>query len=113
MGRTPREGWIERVERWRDSGLGAKEFAEQAGVDSDRLRHWKWRLAKEGVGAKTGSAESSAVSAPLAFVELTPTPLPNHRDDEGIEILAPSGFRVRVPQRFDAETLRRVLAVVR
>ena len=40
--------WIKRVERWHDSGLSAKEFAEQAGVDSDRLRHWKWRLAKEG-----------------------------------------------------------------
>ena len=30
MGRAPREAWIKRA------------------VDSDRLRHWKWRLAKEG-----------------------------------------------------------------
>jgi transposase len=105
--------WIKRVERWRDSGLSAKEFAAQAGVDWDRLRHWKWRLAKEGVEAKTAPAESSVVSAPLAFVEVTPTPLPNHQGDEGIEILAPSGFRIRVTERFDADTLRRVLAAMR
>ena len=43
---------------------------------------------------------------------MTPTP-PRDRDDEDIEILAPSGFCIRVPERFDAETLRRVLAVVR
>ena len=104
--------WIKRVERWRDSGLSAKEFAAQAGVDWDRLRHWKWRLAKEGVEAKTAPAESSVVSAPLAFVEVTPTP-PRDRDDEKIEILAPSGFRIRVPERFDAETLRCVLAAMR
>ena len=112
MGRAPREVWIKRVDRWRDSGLSAKEFAEQAGVDSDRLRHWKWRLAREGVEPKATSVESAAVSAPLAFVEVTPTP-PRGRDDEGIEILAPSGFRIRVPERFDAETLRRVLVAVR
>jgi hypothetical protein len=55
-GRAPRELWIRRVERWRDSGLSAKEFAEQAGVDSDRLRHWKWRLAQECAEPKTVSA---------------------------------------------------------
>lgn len=112
MQRAPREVWIKRVERWHDSGLSAKEFAEQAGVDSDRLRHWKWRLAKEGAEPKAAAVESAAVSPPLAFVEVTPTP-PRDRDDEEIEILAPSGFRIRVPERFDAETLRRVLAVVR
>jgi hypothetical protein len=104
--------WIKRVERWRDSGLSAKEFAEQAGVDSDRLRHGKWRLAKESVEPKAASVESAAISAPLAFVEVTPPP-PRDRNDEEIEILDPSGFRIRVPERFDAETLRRVLAAMR
>jgi len=112
MGRAPREVWIKRVERWRDSGLGAKEFAEQTGVDSDRLRHWKWRLSREGLGPKAPSAQSPATAGSLPFVEVTP-PLPRDRDDEEIEIVAPSGLRIRVPQQFDAETLRRVLAVVR
>jgi hypothetical protein len=111
MGRAPREVWIKRVERWRDSGLGAKEFADQAGVDSDRLRHWKWRLAKEDTARKVESCEST-VSTPLPFVEVTPTPI-RDRDDAIIEVVAPSGFCIRVPARFDADTLRRLLAVVR
>ena len=103
---------VKRVERWRDSGLSAKEFAEQAGVDSDRLRHWKWRLAKESADSKPAPVESAAVSAPIAFVEVTPMP-PRDRDDPVIEVVAPSGFCIRIPVRFDADTLRRVLAVVR
>jgi hypothetical protein len=110
MARASREIWIKRVERWRDSGLGAKEFAEQIGVDVDRLRHWKWRLANEVGTTNTKAAEPSS-SAPLAFVEVTP-PAPA-REDAIIEVVAPSGFCIRVPVRFDADTLRRVLAVVR
>lgn len=30
MGRASREVWIELIERWRDSGLGAKEFSGHA-----------------------------------------------------------------------------------
>jgi hypothetical protein len=68
--------WIQRVERWRDSGLSAKKFNEQAGVDSDRLRHWKWRLAKESVEPKESSVEAVAVAASFAFVQ---SPVSNQR----------------------------------
>jgi hypothetical protein len=111
MGRASREVWIKRIERWRDSGLGAKEFAEQVGVDVDRLRHWKWQLGKENRATNAASADSTR-SAPFPFVEVTPTPVED-RQDAIIEVVAPSGFCVRVPARFDVDTLRRVLAVVR
>jgi hypothetical protein len=111
MGRASREVWIKRIERWRESGLGAKEFAQQAGVEVDRLRHWKWRLAKENRATNAASADSTP-SSPFPFVEMTPTPAKD-RDDPIIEVVAPSGFCIRVPVRFDADTLRRVLAVVR
>ena len=111
MARASREIWIKRIERWRESGLGAKEFAEQVGVEVDPLRHWKWRLATEDRATNAASA-ASTTPAPFPFVEVTPTPAEN-REDTIIEVVAPSGFCIRVPVRFDAETLRRVLAVVR
>ena len=111
MGRASREVWIKRIECWRESGLGAKEFAQQVGVEVDRLRHWKWRLAKENRATNAASADSTP-PAPFPFVEVTPTPAED-RDDPIIEVVAPSGFCIRVPVRFDADTLRRVLAVVR
>jgi hypothetical protein len=90
--------------------VGAKEFAEQIGVEVDRLRHWKWRLAKGDRATNAASAESTT-PAPFPFVEVTPTPA---QDGEApiIEVVAPSGFCIRVPARFDADTLRRLLAVV-
>jgi hypothetical protein len=59
-GGAPREVQIKRVERWRDSGLSANDFAEQADVDSDRLRYWKWRLAKESAAARAAPVKSEA-----------------------------------------------------
>ena len=111
MGRASREVWIKRIERWRESGLGAKDFAQQVGVEVDRLRHWKWRLAKEN-GATNAASAASTPPAPFPFVEVTPTPALG-REEPIIEVVAPSGFCIRVPARFDADTLRRVLAVVR
>ena len=90
--------------------MGAKEFAEQIGVEVDRLRHWKWRLAKDDRATNAASAESPPSSFP--FVEVTPTPA-LEREAPIIVVVAPSGFCIRVPARFDADTLRRLLAVVR
>jgi hypothetical protein len=111
MARASREIWIKRIERWHESGLGPKEFAEHIGVEVDRLRHWKWRMASDDKATNAASAKSTT-PAPLPFVEVKPTPALD-REDPIIEVVAPSGFCIRVPARFDADTLRRVLAVVR
>ena len=72
MARASREVWIERIERWRDSGLGAKEFAEQVGVEVDRLRHWKWRLAKEDAAAEPCSPRHLALAPSPSHKAATP-----------------------------------------
>jgi hypothetical protein len=84
--RVPREIWVKRVARWRESGQTAPDFAAAHGLSVDRLRHWGWRLEKERYAATPASS---------------------------IEILTPSGLRVCVPSKFDDDALRRVLAVVR
>src|SRR2546423_10303807 len=72
MGRERREIWTKRVERWRDSGLTAKEFASEIGVNPDRLRFWKWQLGKTSVSARTEAPEAAASAGePLPFVEVT------------------------------------------
>jgi hypothetical protein len=45
--RFPREIWVERVARWRESGRTAAEFATAEGLKVDRLRHWGWRFDNE------------------------------------------------------------------
>jgi len=44
MERASRETWAKHVERWRDGGLTAKEYAAEAGVNAHSLSWWKWRL---------------------------------------------------------------------
>jgi hypothetical protein len=115
--RFPREIWVERVARWRESGQTAADFARAHGLNVDRLRHWGWRLDNERDVATPTPEDSPlrrAVDVPFVEVERPPTPVTHAEvaSTDSIEILAPSGLRVRVPPKFDDDALRRVLAVV-
>jgi len=112
MGRESCEVWTKRVERWRDSGLSASEFAAEIGVNPNSLRHWGWRVKAERRRAesKPSAMEADAltwveVSAPEAAP--TPSPLPS-APTEKIELVLASGLVVRVPAHFEPEALRRL-----
>jgi hypothetical protein len=47
MGRATRQEWVKRIERWRDSGLTANEFAAEIDVTPTSLSYWKWKLRQE------------------------------------------------------------------
>jgi transposase len=109
MDRTTREDWAKRVERWKDSGLSAKEFAAEVGISARSLTWWKWRLgspvavtAKRARTKRARGARAPKVS-PLTFVEMTAV------SSEPIEIALPSRICVRVRAGFDDATLKRVL----
>jgi hypothetical protein len=38
--KTSREEWQKRVERWRDSGLTAEQFAGELGINAGTLKFW-------------------------------------------------------------------------
>lgn len=110
MDRESRETWAKRVERWKDSGLTAKEYAAEIGVNVHSLAWWKWRLSSTSAAAKTGRRTRRArtpATTPLTFVEMTGAVSP-----EALEIVLPSSVRIRVPATFDARALGRVLEVL-
>jgi hypothetical protein len=100
MARETGVEWAERIEEWSRSGLTGAEFAAEVGVKESTLRHWKWQLDR---GAKTRRRKP-------AFVQVAQVAA---RAVEPIEIVVRDGIRIRVPERFGAEALRRVLEVVR
>jgi hypothetical protein len=115
MDRTSRETWAKRVERWKDSGLTAKEYAAELGINAQSLSWWKWRLSSEAVTRKTGrrtqrstKRQTQVATTPITFVEVT-TPAATA---EPLEIVLPSSVRVRVPSAFDPATLGRLLDVL-
>lgn len=113
MARESRETWTKRIERWRESGLTAKEFATEIGVNAGTLTHWRYRLAAETRGSAPHTAGTS--KGALSFIEVKTSAgaaEPASHAPPAFEIVLASGAVVRVPAHFDAATLRRLLDVM-
>jgi len=106
MAETGREAWRKRVERWRDSGQTALEFAAETGVSVHSLRTWSSRLRREG-GRKALAPRGRAWPK---FIEVGGAA--RTAGTSMLELVV-SDTVVRVPVGFDEATLRRVLAVAR
>src|SRR5437764_7112948 len=42
--RASRDEWLKRVERWKESGPTAKEFADETGINAGTLQFWRYTL---------------------------------------------------------------------
>jgi transposase len=123
MARAGREVWEKRVERWRESGLTAKEYAAEVGINANRLSHWGWRLRGEEARPKKGRrggdgaparvdwvevvAPDGAMRSPATEIEVAPA-----RPGGWFELVVGRGRVIRVPTDFDRDALDRLLAVV-
>ena len=88
------------VEAWRSGGETLSKFAARYGVDAKRIARWASRL---------GRPQPEAVHFhPVRLVGVGP----ERASGSPIEIRLAGGRRVRVARGFDAEDLRRVLAVL-
>ena len=112
--RVSRDEWAKRVERWRDSGLTTAEFAAELGINPHSLTYWAWTLKREAGGNKrvwpkksrTQVASRRAAESSAPFVEVkSHTP----RAQFELEI---RGRRLHIPDSFDAEQLRSLLAIL-
>jgi transposase len=106
-----REQWRKRVQRWRDSGLSAREYAALTGLNLHTLKYWSCRLRGE---KKNDSAAAMVVATKPRFIEVTEalTGVRTVAEDSGLELRV-SDVVIRVETQFDERTLGRVLAVVR
>jgi hypothetical protein len=90
---------------WRASGLSLAAYAERRGLAYERLRRWKGRLA---LSLATRRAATPLALRPVRVV----SPPPRVSDDLAFEIRLPDGRAVGVAADFEAEGLRRLLAVL-
>ena len=123
--RVPREEWRKRVERWRDSGLTAAEFAGELGINPRTLMYWKWLLARDANASAPALERRQAPKRARASKQAQPlVAVPLARDRAGLieiqsaaadgrfELELGRGRRIRVPASFDADGLRRLLDVL-
>jgi hypothetical protein len=110
---TRRLEWQKRIERWRDSGLTAEQFAAELGINAGTLKYWKYRIGKDSTaGLATGEGpRPSKAKAPRAtsLVEV-----------HAATVVASSPFvlelgkdrRLQIPSQFDASALERLISVL-
>jgi hypothetical protein len=109
--RTGREEWRKRIERWRDSGLSAEQFAAELGINAGTLKYWKYRLGKEPTRSAAAEPKPQRGNAPSvsSLVEVHAGP-----------IIPPSSFvlelghdrRLQIPSHFDGPSLERLLLLL-
>lgn len=113
MARTSRATWVERIERWEQSGLTAKQFAAEANVSAKSLSFWKWKLRRADAQSEHARARGprSSESTKPKFVQLIAS-TGEHRALP-IEVVLPSQLVVRIPFNFDERALQRIVAALR
>jgi hypothetical protein len=125
MRRDARELWSKRVERWKDSGLTAKEFAAETGINANTLSHWGWKLAARKRSSPSAGAPPSEpgtrfveVVAPSTAIGIAAQAAPPSAPEvaslepDPLEIVLRDELRIRVPVHFDPDALRRVVATL-
>jgi hypothetical protein len=101
------ETWKDRVERWKASGLGAKELAAAEDISPYSLSWWRWRLHREGEApaARTATRKPKAKPASMSFVPVVVRDAPA----TPMDVILPGDVRVRVDAGFDEASLLRLV----
>jgi transposase len=90
--------WRRRLRDWERSGLSVSAFCRRYGVAENRLYAWRRIL-----------VQRDAAQAAFVPVRLLAD---NSSQDNTLEVVLEGGRRLRVPEGFDAATLRQLLAVL-
>lgn len=107
--RTSRDEWRARVDRWKDSGLTAKEFAAETGLNAGTLQFWKYKLGKAEPTPTRGRTQRPSAPIVSSIVEVRSA---TSMEDPRFEIEFGNGRRLRVPSVFDRAALKALLAIV-
>ena len=108
--RTSREEWRKRVERWRDSGLTAEQFAAEVGINAGTLQFWKYKLKRP--EARMSRRRRTKVPAAIVSSLIEVRPSGSVATETRFEIELGNGRRVRVPAAFEPGALKSLLAVL-
>ena len=107
--RASRDEWQKRVERWKESGLTAKEFASETGINAGTLQFWQYKL-KNGERRVRSRRVTRTQASILSSIVEVPTPMV--AQDNRFEIELGNGRLLRVPAAFDASAFKALLGIL-
>jgi transposase len=103
---------LDLARRWRESGQSARAFAQEQGVTAWTLYYWRERLVG-GHTRRTRRRRKRRSAPPVSLAPVQVVTSNGEKSQSDVEILLASGDRVRVTASVSAETLRRVVAILR
>jgi transposase len=113
--------WAALIDQWRQSGLSLPAFCQRHGLSRGSMQNWVYKPElKQAVEAARREAQGPAdvPPAPAAVPAFLPVRVVQaaaaveESDRSGVEVVIGGGRRVVLGPGFDAETLRRVVAVL-
>ncbi len=107
---TRRAEWQKRIERWRDSGLSAEQFAAELGINAGTLKYWKYRIGKDSTGSLAAGQKPRPSKAPRAssLVEVQATMITS----SPFVLELGQDRRLQIPSQFDVSALERLLSLL-
>lgn len=97
------------IERWEESGLSQRVFAEQEGVAYSAFQYWRRRLLELSRKKTRGERAAPVQLSPVRIIPDAPRATPSAG---AFELRTPTGLAVSVPVGFDERELRRLLETV-
>ena len=104
--------WQRIVEKWRSSGLLARDFAAQQKISPGTLYWWSSRLGKQ-QPARSTDAPAATMPKLLPVEIIDEAPRIAQPPPAALEIVLPHGEVIRVPPGADLIQFRRVVAALR
>jgi hypothetical protein len=109
--------WKDVIRRQAASGVGIREYCDQAGVPEHRFHWWRRNLGRRDrkvtmkARADDPAPASDVGSDQPEFSTFVPVRLPFSLGGS-IEVVHPRGYVIRVPSGFDASVLQRILSTL-
>ena len=115
--RRPAVEWAALIDAWHSSGLSLPTFCARRGLNAKTMLGWVYKRTRKGALERARREEGPAEDPPAAAAFLPVRVIGADREHEGtgrsgVEIVLGAGRRIAVGAGFDAETLRRVVAVL-
>lgn len=108
--------WRKMVQRQRESGLSVARFCRREGLKPVTFYAWRRRLQDEATSSRSRSdGEQAATGRDGKGLQLVPIQLvgQGRQEPSCVEVVAPGGFVVRIPEDATDGQVRRVLQLLR
>jgi hypothetical protein len=103
--------WSHLIEERAGSGQSLRDFAAEKGVVASTLAWWGSEI-KRREARRAGRLVPRRPEKKPKPIPLVPVTIADDNADSVFEVALPSGAAVRVPGNFDADSLRRLVAVL-